>query len=73
MHFLTSWNRRRTANGNGRVDDSGLNDGDGVAAIGGGGKEQLPRTASDGLTLNLLRNLCHVFYFDCNQVYMSWR
>lgn len=28
----------------------------------------MSRRARDGLTVNLLRNLCHVFYFDCNQV-----
>eukprot|EP00903_Cladosiphon_okamuranus_P011517 g10844.t2 len=66
MDFLTSWNHRRTVNG--RVDDGGLNDGDRVATNGGGGKEQLRRTASDKLTVNLLRNLCHVFYFNCQQV-----
>lgn len=28
----------------------------------------LSRTRREKLTLNLLRNLCHVFYFDCSQV-----
>ena len=68
VHFLTSWSRDRKVSGNGRVDDSGLNDGDGAAANGDGGNQQLPTTDSDRLTVNLLRNLCHVFYFDCDQV-----
>lgn len=28
----------------------------------------MSRKKRDRLTLNLLRSLCHVFYFDCNQV-----
>lgn len=28
----------------------------------------MPRRNRDRLTLNLLRSVCHVFYFECNQV-----
>lgn len=80
VHFLKNWQCRRTAvNGDGEVADGGLdkdgsfNGDNGNADNGDGGDELAPRTASDGLTINLLRNLCHVFYFDCNQVCTSWR
>lgn len=80
VHFLTSWqcNRRtvvssddsKVANG-GLHKDGSLKDDDGNADNDDGGNEQVRRTtSSDALTVNLLRNLCHVFYFDCNQVCM---
>eukprot|EP00752_Nemacystus_decipiens_P009815 g8759.t1 len=74
VRFLTRWQCRHAVNSNGEVADSGLNEdgntknGDGSADEGDGGNELVQRKRSHGLMLSLLRNLCHVFYFDCNQV-----
>lgn len=59
MHFLTNWKGRHTVHSSDRIADSRLQDDD---------IKDDDASTGDRLTVNLLRNLCHVFFFNCNQV-----
>lgn len=76
VHFLRSWNCR--PNGLCAGDDIGHGGGGAgencasikIEDVNGRNARRDERTKRkrNGLTVNLLRNLCHVFYFNCNQV-----
>jgi len=68
VHFLTSWNCRRHDSG-ASMKNEDVNGRDTNARHDKRGIDPAAKTKS-GLTVNLLRNLCHVFYFDCNQVWL---
>lgn len=57
---------------NGCVKDSNDNRGNGGSVKDGNSKADnklMSRRERVRLTLNLLRSLCHIFYFDCSQVF----